>query len=274
MADRLILYTGPSARGWHRLQTFIECEQRFAWSYIDPARVQSEPTDPLIRGTLLHLGLAHYYARIRETQQGRDPDRYYDPQEAIAIFAQASGPAHLHHAADMCQCVQAYIHWYEGREDYEILHVEEAFSAQIGGYLFTGRIDLVVRDARGLIWAYDHKGTGHIEAAHLQFYSVSGQLIGYRAMLQSYFGADFQGLKLNLVQHGNNNFKFVRPPLLQAPSLQARFADTVIHTERAIEARLAEGRPIDRWPVAMNEMTCYGRYGACPYIERCKWGRR
>lgn len=272
--ERKILYTGPSTRGWHRLQTFIECEQRFAWSYLDPNKAQESPSPPLIRGTLVHIGLAHYYARMRESQQQRDPDVFYPPQEAIHIFADASGPAYVTHASDIAACITAYIQWYEGREDFEVLHVEEMFTAHIGGYPFTGRIDLIVRDARGQVWAFDHKSTGYIEDTHQQFYSVSGQLIGYRAMLQNHFGADFMGLKLNLVQHGNNNFRFMRPPTLQAPALQARFAETVVRAEREIAARIAENLPIDRWPVAMNEMTCFGRYGACPYIERCKWGRR
>jgi hypothetical protein len=50
------------------------------------------------------------------------------------------------------------------------------------------------------------------------------------------------------------------------------FPQTVIDAEERIAALDASGRPFDKWPKAMNEMTCFGRYGACKHIEKCKWG--
>jgi hypothetical protein len=290
MTEQRILYTGPSPRGWHRLQQVLECPQKFAWRYrwgregydddsdrVRAVAAKSEDTENkpgLNRGTLLHLGLAHYYARLREEQNGRDPELYLKPADAIRVFSQVHGYPYTLHCDDMVECVKSYIEKYGVSDKFKILHVEELFEATIGGYLFTGRLDLVVEDTRGRVWAWDHKGTGRIESKHREYYSVSGQLLGYRWLAQGAFGDRFAGLRINLVQHGNNDWKFERPQLMQAPALLAQFPQTVVDAEKRILQLEAEGRPYDQWPKAMNEMTCFGRYGACEFIEKCKWGAR
>jgi alkylhydroperoxidase/carboxymuconolactone decarboxylase family protein YurZ len=45
-----------------------------------------------------------------------------------------------------------------------------------------------------------------------------------------------------------------------------------VDAEQRILELEAQARPYDEWPKAMNEMTCFGRYGACKHIEKCKWG--
>jgi hypothetical protein len=287
MPEQRILYTGPSPRGWHRLQTVLECPQKFAWEYrwgkegYDAAeRVaahmnapKEEPDKPgLNRGTLLHLGLAHYYARLREKQNGRDPELYLSPTDAIKVFCEAQGGPYPQHRDDIIQCVQGYVEKYGDSDRFKVLHVEELFDAMIGGFRFTGRLDLVVEDTRGRVWAFDHKGSGRIESKHREYYSVSGQLLGYQWLARGAFGERFAGLRINLIQHGNNDFKYERPQLLQAPSLLSQFPQTVVDAENRILELEAQDRAYDRWPKAMNEMTCFGRYGACPHIEKCKWG--
>lgn len=270
-----LLVTGASSRGWHRLQTFLECPQKFAWTYRVNAEhntAEKQETAPLIRGTLTHLGLAHYYARLRETQQGRDPELFLTPEDAISLYSRYKGAPYMEHAEEITACVQGYIRKYAAVDTFKVLAVEELYEARIGGYLFTGRLDLVVEDTRGGVWVFDHKTTGRIEAKQREFYTISGQLLGYRWLARQNLGARFMGLRINLIQHGNGDFKYERPQLGQAPHLYSRFEDTVITTEKAIEALDASGRAVEQWPVAMNEMTCYGRYGACPHIEKCKWG--
>ena len=57
-----------------------------------------------------------------------------------------------------------------------------------------------------------------------------------------------------------------------SPYLFGRFVPNILEAEQRIEALDASGRSIDEWPVAMNEMTCFGRYGVCEHIEKCQWG--
>lgn len=282
-----ILYTGPSPRGWHRLQTVLECDQKFAWEYRfgkegydDPARTallasreqEKEEGAGLVRGTLMHLGLAHYYARLQQTQNGLDPEEYLPPADAIRLLAEVKGHPYIRHSEDIVECVEGYIQKYAPLDNFKVLHVEELFEATIGGYRFTGRLDLVVEDSRGRVWAFDHKGTGHIDSKHRQYYSISGQLLGYKWLVRGAYGDRFGGLRINLIQHGNNDFKYERPQLLPAPALEAEWPQIVIDAEERITRNDESGRPYDKWPKAANEMTCFGRYGACPHIEKCKWG--
>jgi hypothetical protein len=278
--EQRVLLTGPSPRGWHRLQQFLECPQKFAWHYRfgrdSEGKLLSgedEPNNapPLVKGSLIHLGLAHHYARMRETQQGRDPELYLTPADAMDLVSETNGPEWTKWKSLATDCTLAYIEHY-AEEKMKILRVEEMMEGTFGGYRFTGRLDLVTEDSRGRVWAWDHKTTGRIQSKQQQFYSVSGQLIGYQWLARGAFGEKFAGMRVNLVQHGHGDFRFERPRMLQAPALYNRFPQTVVDAEQGIAALDSSGRDHDHWPAAMNEMTCYGRYGACRHLEQCKWG--
>ena len=287
--DARLLLTSASPRGWHRIQTMLECPQKFAWSYRygregfdDPERIAllaqqelkagDDDREPLIKGTLVHLGLAHYYARLREVQNQRDPEIYLEPAAAIRLMCEISGPSHTAYCDDMTDCVHGYIRHYAQRDKFKILHVEELMDGEIGGYRFTGRLDLVVEDSQGRVWVFDHKTTGRIDKRQSVFYSVSGQLLGYTWLARKAYGERFAGLRINLIQNSSADYKYERPRLQPTPHLSLRFVPTIIETEQRIEALDASGRPYDEWPVAMNEMTCYGRYGPCDHMEKCQWG--
>ena len=40
--EKRILVTGPSPRGWHRLQQVLECPAKYAWGYLDPDKEKKE----------------------------------------------------------------------------------------------------------------------------------------------------------------------------------------------------------------------------------------
>jgi len=44
---------------------------------------------------------------------------------------------------------------------------------------------------------------------------------------------------------------------------------------RDAEERIAqlEHRDVHNYPMAMNELTCYHRYGACQFVDKCRWGK-
>ena len=267
--DRLLIFTGPSPRGWHRLQLFLECPQRYAWNYLAGLKGINEDAPPLVKGSLVHLGLAQHYAQLREKQQGRDPKLYFDPIEAIDIMIEAK-PHWKDHGELAKRVTEAYlVKW--RNERFKVVAVEELLEAQIEGYRFTGRMDLVVEDSEGKIWIIDHKTTGRLQAQQRKFYSVSGQILGYQTLGKIHFGDRFGGMRLNMIQHGGD-FKFERFNVDPAPKMMERWPSAVKDAEEGIQKLLDEGRPADKWPIAPSELVCFHRYGPCNYIEQCKWG--
>ena len=268
--ERLLIFTGPSPRGWHRLQLFLECPQRYAWNYIGGLKGIDGNAPPLVKGSLIHLGLAQHYARLREIQQGKDPDLYYDPIEAIDIMGEAQGGPWKDFGPLAKDVMDAYLHKWR-HENMKVVSVEELLEANIGGHRFTGRMDLVVEDGEGRIWIIDHKTTGRLQAQQKRFYSVSGQILGYQWLGKLHYGDRFGGMRLNMIQHGGD-FKFQRFNVEPAPKLFEKWPQAVQDAEEGIAKLMEEKRPVDQWPIAPSELVCFHRYGPCNFLEQCKWG--
>jgi len=272
--DAQIIFTGPSKRGWHRLQLAAECLQKYAWEKESPWAGQQQgisQAPALAKGSLLHLALAQHYARMRARQNGEDEEAWVEPKEAVDLIARLEGVTQF---VDMINSVyDDYVRFYEIDEElWHIVAVEELFEATIAGrYLFTGRIDLLIEDRGGQIWSVDHKSSGYIRSRHKEFYAVSGQLIGYSHIVRQAYPDRYGGMKVNLVQVGDKR-RFERVTLQRSPFMEQRFEQTVVDIEESIERTKAAGRAFDEWPKAMNEMTCYGRYGPCPFTDKCRWG--
>lgn len=282
--DEKIIYTGPSPRGWHRLQQAAECLQKYAWTYEAPKKEGDGIKSPaLAKGSLIHLALAQHYARMRAAQKSPvkqlgsldddTPESWCDPEEAVALIAQMEGVSA--YAETAIQAYRAYCRAYPAQDEEQIMKivaVEELMSTKIAGkYLLTGRLDLAYEDLGGRIWVMDHKTTARLTAKHKQFYGISGQLLGYAHMAREMYGDRFAGLKVNLIQHGDNP-KFERITLPRSPNLEAKFERIVVDIEESIERMQASGRDYDDWPKSINELTCYHRYGACHFIDQCRHG--
>lgn len=162
--DALILNPGPSRRGWHRLQLAAECLQKFAWTYRIPAedggytKKEKEQRPALARGSLLHLALAQHYMRMRESQQGGDPNKWVYPDEAVEMMARKDGVTQW--AGDVIPTYEAYArHYIDDEDTWEIVEAETLKETTFGNgkWLLTGRMDLVVRGEDGLIYGCDHK---------------------------------------------------------------------------------------------------------------------
>lgn len=416
--EPLIIFTGSSSRGWHRLQQGAECLQKYAWSYgtgtEDGVKEKEGPGSPaLAKGSLMHLALAQHYARMMEEQNGRDPELYEHPKEAVPFIAKVIGGEEF--VPLVLEVFEAYCdHYPLDEKNLKIFGVEKLYEHTIRGkYLFTGRIDLLWHDAGGRLWAADHKclpastrvltpkgvmtvgalfeakrpwtclaydedkksfswseahaperagmmnvnrlyfidgsneeygynhpiltksgwkkacfiqtdelvarglpangelpkavqwvrvtgnltlpavwcydievpkfhtfvtgngivthnTTSRLTPSHKQYYSASGQLIGYQYLARQHH-PETVGLKLNLIEVSKTP-KFERISLPSAPHFEAQFEQTVEDIEESIIRMQESGRPIHLWPKAMNELTCFHRYGACEFLDRCRWG--
>lgn len=270
-----LLDTGPSPRGWHRVQNMLECAQKYSYRY----NLDKEPTfsaAALLKGSLMHLALAHHYQRLKNKQLGLDPEEWLPAKEAVDLKC-LQEPENIDYQDLINNCYDEYVNrWMIEDQHLKILEVEKLAYVVIDDlerdkkYLLTGRFDMVV-EWEGKVWVVDHKTTSRLSSSHEKYYAVSGQLIGYEYMARQIYGERLGGVLLNFAQH-TVPCKFERRKIPPRPNLSAQFAPTIIDAERRITDLQNSGRPYDQWPKAMNELSCYTRYGACPYIEDCKYG--
>lgn len=217
--------------------------------------------------------MAQHYSMIQAYQQGGDPSEYATAYEAIDLIASMEGTEkHAQLAKDAYTAYCAFYPPEQEAQEMQILLVEDLVETMIGGkYLLTGRIDLAYKDLSGRVFVVDHKTAARVTARHKVFYGVHGQLFAYRHMAAQKYGAALAGFKVNMIQHTNP--KFERFDLPRAPHLERHFERNVTDLEELIEAWEAKGRPYDEWPMAMNELSCYHRYGPCAFLEKCQRGR-
>jgi hypothetical protein len=270
----ILLNSGPSKRGFHRLGLALQCPQKYAWTYLDPHAV-SDMTPPLARGILIHVALAHHYARLRAYQQGEDMAAYYSADEAMRLVCEHD-PRLQPHLALCAEAYVAYLAAYQPEvevNEFEILMVEDVIEATVQGrYLVTGRLDLAVRDRAGRIFVIDHKSTSRITKAHRVFYSLHGQLWLYLYLARQKYGSNLAGFRVNLVQHGaSGTTKFERFDLPRSRRVEQLIEQYVLDAEAVIEQN--QHRPFDQWPSALNELTCFTRYGVCPFADKCLNGK-
>jgi len=271
----ILLDTGPTARGWHRLEAVLRCPQLYAWGYgqggENPGHDRFGDSPALVRGSIGHAGLAHAYARMRWTQEGEPWGAcpYYMPLEAMRLVAEKHGDVGAEMLPIAEAAVRAYARHYV-REPFKVIGVEEAVETKFGPYPYTARLDLVTEDRGGQVWITDHKFVSRIEGKVFRRYCLSGQFLGLQWIGMRQWGKRFGGVRLNLV--GCNVIAFARASPMPAPWMLQRFPTVVVHAEELIarvKALAAAGKEI---PAAPSEHTCMTSYGECPAFELCRWG--
>lgn len=260
--------------GWHATELAMRCPRLFAYSH----RIDSEGGDSdrpaLLKGSLVHQGLAHHYARRMEAQQGGDPNVWAAPDAAIDACAEKLGKYASQYVDLAKAATRAYsLHWMH--EKLQVMHVEEVFSSTIGGYKFTQRFDLVARDETGKVFIIDHKTTGRLTSGTPERYTLSGQFLGMAMFGRQIWGDQFGGVKMNFIEIPSGaqpRFQFMRMEPDPAPSALRSFPLTVLHARQRIEQLDASGIPPKEWPMALSEQTCITAYGPCEHFDTCRWG--
>lgn len=260
--------------GWHATELAMRCPRLFAYNHrmkLESFREGDRPA--LLKGSLIHQGLAHHYARIQSKQQGTDPEMWARPDVAIEACAEKLGKYAGQYIEITKKAVAEYAaHWMH--EKLEIMHVEEVFTSEIGGFKFTQRFDLVARDHTGKVIIIDHKSTGRISGVGTR-YTLSGQFLGMASFGERIWGEEFGGVRINLIEipavlFGNCKFLRVEPD--PAPAALKSFPLTVLHARQRIEALDSSNIEPKEWPMALSEQTCITPYGVCDAFDLCRWG--
>lgn len=267
---RILINAGPSSSGWHRIEAFLLCPRRFAYRHL--LKIDGGKKRALSLGSLVHVGLAHHYARKKAAAEGKDPEVFYSVDDAISIAA-----AQAHDTGEECtsifqtarNIVNKYLLSY-AMEQLEVVSVEEEYSATLrDAWPFTARYDLVFRDARGKVWIRDYKTAAKPTAATAAAYSLSGQVLMMQVMGRGLWGSAFGGVRLDLIQ-SIAPFAVRRESPFAAPRAVASIVDTICNAEEGIQRM--RGFDPNNYPATMTEHTCFTRYGPCSYANLCRWG--
>lgn len=266
--------------GWHATELAMKCPQAFAYNYRVDWGTAGKPNTgekpALIKGSLVHQGMAHFYLRLRDERDGIEETDWADPDDAIDDCAEKLGPGAEKYVQTAKETVRAYAAHF-CNESWMPLDVEEVFTADIGGWKFTQRLDLVVRDAAGKVLIVDHKTTGMLSPETAQRYALSGQFLGMAQFGNLIWGSEFGGVWLNLIElpdsRTNKKPRFLRQPIAPSPHALRLFPLTVHHARERVAALDASGVNPWEWPKALSETVCVSSYGACEWFERCRWGK-
>lgn len=289
-----IINAGKSERGYHRIGLASVCLRSYAYKYLDKPKDGAEASTgggddgkdsmPLIRGSLLHLGLAHHYAHQSIRKHGfalvngvrvTDHDELLPPMEAVEMEAQKNGILWTGHVPSIIDCIEAYARKWGNDDNWDILGIEHEYRMRLPTLprevsLYTQRADLVVRErSTGKVWIVDHKSAYMLNGKTAKQYVLHGQFLGYQAIGRKEYGRDFGGVLLNRIKINGNEFD--RRPSEPAPASVVGFVRNLVHVEKQILDYMH--LPPDAWPGTLHETVCVSKYGECPYFNRCQWGK-
>jgi len=257
------------------LESFRRCPRLFAYQKLLGFKFPA--TDPLLRGSLVHIALAHYYARLRAYQLGQDPEAFYAPQEAMRLGAvQLDAEFNTSKATKLLPDYLPVPVQYEqtfGMEQLKVVGVEHLISVTIGGYPFTQRLDLVVEDRAGRIWFWDHKCAGHPDRRRtVARYSLSSQFLAMQFLGPKLYGDQFGGVRINFVSEAKGGgFRFERLSPNAVPHAVACWRDNVVRTEEQIAEFTRKFQPWD-FPMTTSDLVCVHSYGPCAAYPLCQHG--
>lgn len=274
MTEPFIIDSGPSRRGWHYYANFLRCSMLFYWKEIYPKAHNlgwNDYTPPLARGSLVHIGLAHYYAQMWARQNGKDPNKIVDCWQAMKIAAERIGEFGAEKLPVATSMLNAYFRRYP-TETFKVVAVEYAVEMMFGEALYTARLDLVVEEPDGMIYAYDTKTAARLDSKTQRRYTIHGQFFGQRYLGRHTYGDRFADVVVNMISEDGECIRKRPDP---APFMFRAFPKIVEGANQAIEASKERfGDDPDQWATAANpdEQTCFGPYGQCPAFELCRWG--
>lgn len=301
MTKPAVLFTGPSQRGWHFREPMGTCPQK--WAFEHHPDLQTEPEviatkakdgrEPLIKGSLVHVGLAHVYARRQARQQGWDPGTVATPAEAIAEVARLEDDRMSHALGNpgpwgkWVTLAQDVVYAYDAQtynENENVIAVEHSLamtlprvSEALGepASLYTARADLIIQDRAQRYWILDHKSTYRVDQKKRKGFVLSGQILGLYALGRHFYGDAFGGVRLNMIGL-RPPYQFTRITPAPAPWAMAQFEQVVLDRETKLSKLLVETeegvRTVWEWPKALSEMFCVHRYGVCSFHDLCRWG--
>ncbi len=140
---------------YSELQTYQRCPKKYEYSLSIQRKAVAVP---LALGIMVHRLLQEFYQAgwpgmedEIETLRENFAENPYVIDDDLLTFEDLLTDAEF--------LVTAYFPHYNEDEGWEVLHIEEQFSIELGEHTLTFTPDLIVRDQSGQVWVVDHKTT-------------------------------------------------------------------------------------------------------------------
>ena len=292
---KYLIDTGPSGRGASWWENLGRCPQRWAFDADVRRRNAQAPArghtsaPALIKGTLVHIGMAHFYEAVRRQQTGElSSGAIHDPVEAVWAKVRleagddTTNPWHKHGEV-AARAVGRYVDAVCGTQQPTIVAVEKRFELVIPLLVehvgveyarYSTRVDLIAADAADRVTFIDHKTTsGRVDATKKQGFTLSLQFLGLVRVGRHFYGDKFAGTMINLVALTDLSGVPVRVRPELAPWAIAQFDSVLLDRAFLLKGLIDQDRPLYHWPKALTEQgPCTDRYGVCSHSMKCRFG--
>jgi hypothetical protein len=256
-----------SESGYHFISSFLSCQQKFYWEYIE-GLVPKYRSKSLLFGDCIHKALAEYYSATKGGNKWLDCAN-------IAIEKFLSSMRELHeeyqyeedYLADLSKGIVLLQEYSISTEHDQIIqyNLETEVYKELtlpSGRVLTGNIDLIVGSNPPVI--YDHKTTGWSISLSLQSLRMSNQATTYLSLCPQ-----ASHMVYNILYQKESKTVFHREIVYRtADDLQKWIiqADAILGT---ISANV--GKSPDSW--WRNDKNCFAYNHVCEYIDLCKGGK-
>jgi RecB family exonuclease len=182
-----------------QLKAWRNCQQMWKYKYEDRLAPKGK-VRPLFLGSWVHAALESYYKDGDWKVGHREYVQQYNAlkEEERVELETKRGRRGRPLPELVTQIMKSYV-WYYRNDEWEVVLTEEVFDVELKGVRFKGRIDLIIKDGRGLLWVIDHKTASQIPMA-TAFHAMDPQLFIYPWAAKKQWGMDIAGVMFNYVK--------------------------------------------------------------------------
>lgn len=256
-----------SERGSSFYKAYMKCPKYFDFRYnknVLPKGISL----PLLLGDSFHEGMKRHY--INKKKKVDDFDAVV--LAAMDVIENSKVDNKSKHIDYITRMLVDYEHKYRKiDEDWEVVGTEFPSVVMIGGILYTGRMDLLVRQiSTGLYYVVDHKTTGKALDAYFREFQDDIQGTGYTYIGSRISSVPISGIIINAVQKHKDkaeSFTFGRDTFLKTPKDYAEFESTIKTLDGLIQ--IAD---VDNSLYYKNRTSCWSFGKPCEYLKLCNYG--
>lgn len=220
------------------MSAFDQCPMSFKLQYID--KVAQEDNAFAEYGTLCHTLLEEYAkGELSKEQLVQEYEKRY-----YTAVVHNFPPYPKGYAQRAYNEAYQYFQGFNGfGNEFEILSIEEKFETRIGGYLFSGIADLVLKDVQtGAIKVIDHK-TKSVASMKKEFDQYRKQLYTYARYVYEKFGVYPESMAFNMIKTGE---------MIEIPFIKSEYDETMEWIVQTIESAILEFE----WNVSSSPFFC------------------